>query len=207
MAASAAAGRSWDPAVSLRLGHPALVLLERCRGARPFRAILAHLLRLGLALETFPMSRLLHYATVVSSPRLTREAELLFQHFTPRPNLYIYNLMLSAAAARDSSSSPQAAALYRSMLASSVLPDQQTFLALLRSVEHLSAGRQVHAHVVVSGLHSRVYLRNSLIKMYIDAGDVETAELMFRSALVLDTVSCNIMLSGYVNEGCTLMAL
>jgi pentatricopeptide repeat protein len=153
------------------------------------------------------MSRLLHFATAVSSPRLTREAKLLFHHFTPRPNLYIYNLMLSAAAARDSSSPPQAAALYRSMLASSVLPDEQTFLALLRSVERLSAGRQVHAHVVVSGLHSRVYLRNSLIKMYIDAGDVETAELMFRSALVLDTVSCNIMLSGYVNEGCSLKAL
>jgi pentatricopeptide repeat protein len=88
-----------------------------------------------------------------------------------------------------------------------VLSDQQTFLALLRSVERLSAGRQVHAHVVVSGLHSRVYLRNSLIKMYIDAGDVETTEPMFRSALVLDTVSCNIMISRYVNEGCTLMAL
>ncbi|ONM18993.1 hypothetical protein ZEAMMB73_Zm00001d004471 [Zea mays] len=88
-----------------------------------------------------------------------------------------------------------------------VLLDQQTFLALLRSVECLSTGRQVHAHVIVSGLHSRVYLWNSLIKMYNDAGDVETAELMFRSALVLDTVSCNIMISGYVNEGCTLMAL
>lgn len=88
-----------------------------------------------------------------------------------------------------------------------VLPDQQTFLALLRSVERLSVRRQVHAHVVVSGLHSRVYLRNSLIKMYIDVGDVETIELMFRSALVLDTMSYNIMISRYVNEGCTLMAL
>nr|CAB3493278.1 unnamed protein product [Digitaria exilis] len=201
MAASAAAARAWDPAVSLRLGHPALVLLERCRGAAPFRAILAHLLRLGLAFETFPMSRLLHFATVVSSPRLTREAELLFRHFTPDPNLYIYNLMLSTAAARDSSCSSSASprravALYRSMLASSVHPDERTFLALLRSVERLSAGRQVHAHVVTSGLHSRPYLRNSLIKMYLDAGDVETAELMFCSTPVSDTVSFNIMLSG-----------
>ncbi|KAJ1293654.1 hypothetical protein BS78_01G085200 [Paspalum vaginatum] len=210
MAASAAAGRGWDPTVSLRLGHPALVFLERCRGARPFRGILAHLLRLGLAFETFPMSRLLHFATVVSSPRLTREAVLLFEHFTPRPNLYIYNLMLSAAASiRDSScSSPRrVAALYRCMLSSSVLPDEQTFLALLKSVERLSVGRQVHAHVVVSGLHSRAYLRNSLIKMYVGARDVEMAELMFFSALSLDTVSCNIMLSGYVNQGCSLKAL
>ncbi|OEL26804.1 Pentatricopeptide repeat-containing protein [Dichanthelium oligosanthes] len=212
MATSTAAGLAWDPTVSLRLGHPALVLLERCRGAAPFRAIFAHLLRLGLAFETFPMSRLLYFATAVSSPRLTREAELLFQHFTPRPNLYIYNLMISAAAASDSSSSSpssprRAAALYRSMLAASVHPDERTFLALLRSVERLSEGRQVHAHVVVSGLHSRVYLRNSLIKMYLDAGDVETAELMFRSTPVWDTASCNIMLSGYVNEGCTEKAM
>ncbi|CAN6297829.1 unnamed protein product [Urochloa humidicola] len=210
MAAGAAAGRAaWDPTVSLRLGHPALVLLERCRAAAPFRAILAHLLRLGLAFETFPMSRLLQFATAVSSPRLTREAELLFRHFTPRPNLYIYNLMLSAAGDSSSStSSPRrAAALYRSMLASSVHPDERTFLALLRSVERLSEGRQVHAHVVTSGLHSRAYLHNSLIKMYLDAGDVETAELMFRSTPVPDTVSFNIMLSGYVNEGCTAKAL
>ncbi|XP_062212372.1 pentatricopeptide repeat-containing protein At3g04750, mitochondrial [Phragmites australis] len=211
MAASAAAGRAWDPTVSLRLGHPALVLLERCRGgggARPFKAILAHLLRLGLAFETFPMSRLLHFATV-TSPQHVREAELLFQHFTPRPNIYIYNLMLSAAAARASSSSPplRAAALYRSMLASSLQPDEHTFLALLRSVERLSAGRQVHAQVVLNGFHSRVYLRNSLIKMYLDAGDVEMAELMFRSAPASDTVSCNIMLSGYVKEGSSGKAL
>ncbi|CAL4927263.1 unnamed protein product [Urochloa decumbens] len=204
--AAAAAGRAWDPTISLRLGHPALVLLERCHGAGPFRAILAHLLRLGLAFDTFPMSRLLHFATAVSSPRLTREADLLFRHFTPRPNLYIYNLMLSAAAAAGDSPR-RAAALYRSMLASSVHPDERTFLALLRSVERLSAGRQAHARVVTSGFHSRAYLRNSLIKMYLDAGAVETAELMFRSTPVQDTVSFNIMLSGYVNEGCTSKAL
>ena len=93
------------------------------------------------------------------------------------------------------------------MLASSVHPDERTFLALLRSVERLPAGRQVHAHVVTSGLHSRVYLRNALIKMYLDAGDVETAELMFCSTPVSDTASCNIMLSGYVNQGCTAKAL
>ncbi|PVH31239.1 hypothetical protein PAHAL_9G092200 [Panicum hallii] len=118
--------------------------------------------------------------------------------------------MLSAAAAeaRDSSSSARrAAALYRSMLASSVHPDERTFLALLRSVERLPAGRQVHAHVVTSGLHSHAYVRNSLIKMYLDSGDVETVELMFCSTPVSDAASCNIMLSGYVNQGCTGKAL
>jgi hypothetical protein len=59
----------------------------------------------------------------------------------------------------------------------------------------------VHAHVVVSGLHSRVYLRNSLLKMYLDAGDVGTAEAMFWRAPVLDLVSCNVMLSFRVRQG------
>ncbi|EAY91821.1 hypothetical protein OsI_13463 [Oryza sativa Indica Group] len=214
MASTAGAGRPpWDPTVSLRLGHPALVLLERCGGgARPFKAILAHMLRLRLAFETFPMSRLLHFATV-SFPHHARAAETLFEHFTPRPNLYIYNLMLSsaaaAAAAASSSPSRRPAALYMSMLASSIHPDEQTFLSLLKSVdaERRSVGKQVHAHVVVTGLHSRVYLRNSLIKMYLDAGDVEAAEAMFRCAPTADAVSCNIMLSGYVKGGCSGKAL
>uniref|UniRef100_A0A0E0P150 Pentatricopeptide repeat-containing protein n=1 Tax=Oryza rufipogon TaxID=4529 RepID=A0A0E0P150_ORYRU len=214
MASTAGAGRPpWDPTVWLRLGHPALVLLERCGGgARPFKAILAHMLRLRLAFETFPMSRLLHFATV-SFPHHARAAETLFEHFTPRPNLYIYNLMLSsaaaAAAAASSSPSRRPAALYMSMLASSIHPDEQTFLSLLKSVdaERRSVGKQVHAHVVVTGLHSRVYLRNSLIKMYLDAGDVEAAEAMFRCAPTADAVSCNIMLSGYVKGGCSGKAL
>ncbi|KAF0914670.1 hypothetical protein E2562_031131 [Oryza meyeriana var. granulata] len=200
-------GRPWDPTVSLRLGHPALVLLERCSGsARPFKAILAHMLRLRLAFETFPMSRLLHFATV-SFPQHARVAELLFEHFTPRPNLYIYNLMLSAAAVSSSPSRP--ASLYRSMLASSIAPDVQTFLSLLKSVdvEGRAVGKQVHAHVVVNGLHSRVYLRNSLIKMYLEAGDLEAAEAMFWCAPTADAVSCNIMLSGYVKRGCSGKAL
>ncbi|KAL5219176.1 hypothetical protein ABZP36_019860 [Zizania latifolia] len=197
-------GRPWDPTVSLRLGHPALVLLERCGGgARPFKVILAHTLRLRLAFETFPMSRLLHFATV-SFPQYTRVAEVLFEHFTPRPNLYMYNLMLSAAL---SASPRRPAALYRSMLASSIFPDEQTFLSLLKSVGRSSVGKQVHAHIVVNGLHSRVYLQNSLIKMYLDAGDVEAAEAMFLCAPADDTVSCNIMLSGYVKGGCSEKAL
>lgn len=93
------------------------------------------------------------------------------------------------------------------MLASSASPDEQTFLSLLKSVECASVGKQVHAHVLVNGLHSRVYLRNSLIKMYLDASDVEAAEAMFRCASMSDTVSCNIMLSGYVKEGCSRKAL
>ncbi|KAG8062550.1 hypothetical protein GUJ93_ZPchr0003g17071 [Zizania palustris] len=197
-------GRPWDPTVSLRLGHPALVLLERCGGgARPFKAIVAHTLRLRLAFETFPMSRLLHFATV-SFPQYTRVAEVLFEHFTPRPNLYMYNLMLSAAL---SALPRRSAVLYRSMLASSIFPDEQTFLSLLKSVGRSSVGMQVHAHIVVNGLHSRVYLQNSLIKMYLDAGDVEAAEAMFLCAPADDTVSCNIMLSGYVKGGCSEKAL
>ncbi|KAM0884415.1 hypothetical protein ACQ4PT_031011 [Festuca glaucescens] len=201
--AAATAARPWDPTVSLRLDHPAVVLLERCRGgARPFKAILAHVLRLGLAFETFPMSRLLYFATV-AFPQHTREGLLLFEHFTPRPNLYIYNLVLAAL----SPSQSRSVALYKSILASPAAPDERTFLALLRSVECPSVGKQVHAHVLVNGLQSRVYLRNSLIKMYLDAGDVGTAEALFRCAPVLDTVSCNIMLSGYAKGGFSLKSL
>jgi pentatricopeptide repeat protein len=197
MSTAAAVARTRDPTVALRLGHPALVLLERCGGgARPFKAILAHMLRLGLAFQTFPMSRLLYF---------THFGLLLFHHFTPRPNLYTRNLALAAL---SPTSTTRSVALYRSILASPAGPDERTFLALLRSVQHPSLGKQVHAHVLLTGLHSRVYLRNSLLKMYLDAGDVDTAEAMLRCAPVqLDTVSCNVMLSGYARGGFSVKAL
>jgi hypothetical protein len=48
-------------------------------------------------------------------------ANLLFRHFTPSPNLFIYNLMFYVAATRDSSSSSSSSS-------SSFSPHQATTL-------------------------------------------------------------------------------
>lgn len=57
-------------------------------------------------------------------------------------------MLSSATAAASSSPSRRPAALYMSMMASSIPLDEQTFLSMLKS-ERRSVGKQVHAHVVL----------------------------------------------------------
>lgn len=84
---------NWDPTVDLKLNHPSLILLEKCNSRIQFQQILGHMMRNNLVGQTFPMSRLLFFSAV-SHPENLELAILLFNHFTPYPNLYIFNTMI-----------------------------------------------------------------------------------------------------------------
>lgn len=86
-------------------------------------------------------------------------------------------------------------------------PNEQTFLSLLKSSINVSVGKQVHVHVIVCGLRSCIYLQNSLVKVYLDGGDVASARQVFDQMPEHDIVSCNIMLSGLGRQGCSTGAL
>ena len=191
----------WDPTVSLTLKHPTLVLLEKYRTSDQFKQILCQMMRLHLITQTFPMSRLLYFSAV-SHPENLKEAILLFNHFTPSPNLFICNIMVSAL----SFSARQSIDLYKFMLSACIYPDEQTLLALLKSCKNLSVGKNIHAHAVIIGFSSHTYLQNSLIKMYLENGRMGLAQQVFQQMHTKDTVSYNIMISGYSKMGCTLEA-
>ncbi|KAK9146514.1 hypothetical protein Sjap_006417 [Stephania japonica] len=193
---------NWDPTVSLNLAHPSLVLLEKCRTRTHFKQILAQMIRAHLTGQTFPMSRLLVFSAI-SHPENLDMAILLFNHFTPRPNLFIYNSLISAL----SFSSTQSFGLYCAMLRSYIYPDEHTFLSLLKAVSSLSHGKQIHGHAVVMGLSSYSYLLNSLIKMYLGNEEIVFAHQVFEQMPKRDVVSFNIMISWYSKEGYSLEAI
>ncbi|XP_010917604.2 pentatricopeptide repeat-containing protein At3g04750, mitochondrial [Elaeis guineensis] len=195
-------GSSWDPTVSLRLEHPTLILLEKCRNYDHFKQILAQMMRLHLITQTFPMSRLLYFSAV-SHPEHLNDAVHLFKHFTPHPNLYIYNIMISAL----SFSLSQSLNLYTSMLSSCILPDEHSLLSLLKSSKYTSEVKQIHGHVIINGFSSNVYLQNSLMKMYLETGKLALAQQVFQYMPNRDTVSYNIMISGHARKGYSMETL
>ncbi|XP_071697596.1 pentatricopeptide repeat-containing protein At5g19020, mitochondrial [Rutidosis leptorrhynchoides] len=76
--------------------------------------------------------------------------------------------------------------------------------ALKSSSSHstpLINGQHLHARIIKHGHDSNVFIRNSLISLYIKFGTLQDAESIFHSGNQSDRVSCNIMLSGYVNFG------
>lgn len=195
----------WDPTVSLSLNHPTLVLLERCESRNHFKQILAQMMRNHLTAQTFPMSRLLYFSAI-SHPQNTDIAILLFNHFTPSPNLYIYNTMVSALSA-SYTPAPQSFALYSSMLKSRIFPDKHTLLYLIRASECLAEGMQIHCHAIVTGLFGHGYLQNSLLKMYLENGQMDLAHQLFEEMPNPDAVSFNIMIVEYAKKGYSVEAL
>lgn len=186
----------WDPTVALELNHQALILLEKCSSRNHFKQILAQIMRIGLIGQTFPMSRLLLFSAI-SLPENLDMATLLFNHYTPYPNLYIYNTMISAL----SFSKTRSFSLYNSMLHSGIYPDKNTLLYLVQASEFVSEVKQVHGHAVVTGFFSHGYLKNSLIKLYLEKGSKGLAHKVFCEMSIPDVVSFNIMIIGNAKEG------
>lgn len=194
---------NWDPTVALKLNHPSLVFLEKCNSRFQFKQILGHMMRNNLMGQTFPMSRLLFFSAV-SHPENLDLAILLFYHFTPFPNLYIYNTMILGL----SFSTEKAFGIYGSMLQSGTCPDRQTFLYLLQTTKCVAEVKQIHCHAFIVGLlPEEEYLQNSLTKRYIDNGCFGPARQVFDEMLNRDVVSYNIMIVGFGKMGDILGAL
>ncbi|KAJ0078773.1 hypothetical protein Patl1_23297 [Pistacia atlantica] len=173
---------NWDPTVSLELNHPTLVLLEKCSSRDHFKQILGQMMRTNLIGQTFPMSRLI-LSTSITNPENLDMAILLFTYFTPRPNLYIYNTMISAL----SFSTGQAFVVYNSMLRLCFWPDKHTLLYLLKAAKYI--------------------IENSLIKMYTENGQMGLAHKTFLCMPRPDVASFNIMIVGYAKKRYSLEAI
>ncbi|CAH2055091.1 unnamed protein product, partial [Thlaspi arvense] len=194
---------TWDPLHSLELNHPSLVLLEKCNSRNQLKQILATIMRVNLIGDTFPMSRLILFSAV-TYPENLDTAKLLFLHFTPNPNVFVYNTMISAV----SSSKKECFALFHSMIRHSVSPDRQTFLSLMKASSLLSEVKQIHCHIIVSGcLSFGNYLWNSLAKLYMELGSLVFAEKVFDIMPEPDVSSFNTMIAGYAKKGFGLEAL
>ncbi|XP_063937134.1 pentatricopeptide repeat-containing protein At3g62890 isoform X2 [Daucus carota subsp. sativus] len=82
--------------------------------------------------------------------------------------------------------------------------DNYTYPILVQAMGsrgYVFEGRQVHNHVVKVGFEVDVYVKNTLISMYVGCGRVRDARKVFDGSGVRDLVSWNSMLAGYVMMG------
>ncbi|KAG8069307.1 hypothetical protein GUJ93_ZPchr0005g15486 [Zizania palustris] len=85
-----------------------------------------------------------------------------------------------------------------------VKPNSVTFIAALSACAAtgaLRSGKEIHAHVLRSGIGSEGYLPNALLDFYVKCGQTGYAWAQFSAHGEKDVVSWNIMLSGFVAHG------
>ncbi|KAF6151776.1 hypothetical protein GIB67_010350 [Kingdonia uniflora] len=86
---------------------------------------------------------------------------------------------------------------------SGLLLDNYTFPSVVRSCAVLSAlreGKETHCNVIKNGLGHDMFVRNSLVTMYAQSGDILSSELAFEGIVDKNIISWTTMVAGYVQN-------
>ncbi|KAE8055546.1 hypothetical protein FH972_012379 [Carpinus fangiana] len=85
-----------------------------------------------------------------------------------------------------------------------VVPNHYAFPLLVKVCAEIGSvreGEKAHARVVKFGFEADLFVRNSLIHMYLVCGRIGDARMVFDAGPDLDLVSWNTMIDGYVKNG------
>ncbi|KAK4739408.1 hypothetical protein R3W88_003105 [Solanum pinnatisectum] len=176
------------------------VLLLKCQNSKHFEQILSQMISTGFIRDTYAASRILKFSTDSLFIHVNYSHKIF--DYIDNPNGFICNTMMRAYLQRNQ---PQNTIfLYKSMLKNNVCIDNYTFPLLVQaSTVRLSEaeGKEFHNHVIKTGFGSDVYVKNTLINMYAVCRNLVDARKMFDESPVLDSVSWNSILAGYVQVG------
>ncbi|CAN6479634.1 unnamed protein product [Victoria cruziana] len=81
-----------------------------------------------------------------------------------------------------------------------IQPDVQTYSRMLKkctTMERLTEGRILHAHIMKSKFKNDLFFKNSIINMYAKCGSLEEAHSAFQNMSLRDMVSWTALLTGY----------
>ncbi|KAL3813427.1 hypothetical protein ACJIZ3_014695 [Penstemon smallii] len=117
------------------------------------------------------------------------------------PNSHLYNALIKACV--SNSEHTRAFRVFQEMQCSGTLPDNYTYLYLLKACSGLNYVKMIHAHVEKKNLYWDLFVLNSLIDAYSKCGlvGVTAAKMVFDVMEERDVVTYNSMISGLVKAG------
>ncbi|CAI0465720.1 unnamed protein product [Linum tenue] len=191
--------------IAIFSSHPTLQLLERCKTFGNLRQVHAQLLVTGLALHTYPLSRLLFVSSSSSPPAHT----LCIFNQIPNPTIFLFNTVISCFA--NHTNRTHTLHLFHEMQRNAnVRPNEVTLVAVIGACSNLGAlgqGAWAHRLVLKSGLNLNRYVGTALIEMYSKSGRVDFARQVFDQLPHRDTLCYNAMIGGFAMHGNGLQAL
>ncbi|KAL5581446.1 hypothetical protein UlMin_013888 [Ulmus minor] len=145
-----------------------------------------------------------HYSSSPSSPNL----RAWFNNFFDKTSVSSWNSLIADLA--RSGDSVEALRAFSSMRKLSLRPNRSTFPCVIKSCSglyDLCAGKQAHQQALVFGLEGDLFVSSALIDMYSKSGDLRDAREVFDNIPHRNVVSWTSMINGYVQKGCSRLAL
>ncbi|KAK7312051.1 hypothetical protein VNO77_35589 [Canavalia gladiata] len=131
------------------------------------------------------------------------DANILFSEFSNLKSTVLWTTLISGHIQNECSD--VALNLYQEMLNNNILPDQATFVTVLRACALLSSlqdGKEIHSLIFRTGFDLDEFTSSALVDMYAKCGDVKSAVQVFEElAVKKDVISWNSMIVGFAKNG------
>ncbi|MBA0815919.1 hypothetical protein Gohar_000638 [Gossypium harknessii] len=174
-----------------------LSLLPKCTSLKELKQIQAFTIKTHLQNDLNFLTKFINFCTKNPTFTSMEYAHKLFDNIS-QPDVVLFNTM---ARGYSRSNTPiQAIPLFSQLLSFGFLPDDYTFPSVLKacsSAKALEEGKQIHCLVIKVGLNHNIYICPSLISMYTECNDVDSARRVFDKMLDPCVISYNAIITGY----------
>ncbi|MQL96063.1 hypothetical protein Taro_028737 [Colocasia esculenta] len=185
-----------------------LSLLPRCRTPRDADQLHAHLLTTGLLRDPSATAHVV--LSLCSSPHaplrhLARRVSSAASCPPPRAgpgDPFLWNALIKSSS--HGADPGRALLTFSHMLSQGFSPDRFSFSLALKACSRTASfeeGSQLHAMLTKFGLHSDLYLQNSLMRFYCRCGSIKRARRLFDRMPLRDSISWNLIIDGYSKNG------
>ncbi|XP_023004947.1 pentatricopeptide repeat-containing protein At1g31430 [Cucurbita maxima] len=186
-----------SPQLSKLTKKSCIEYLRNCKSMDQLKQIQSQIFRIGLDRDRDTTNKLMAFCADPSVGNL-HYTERMFDYIQG-PSLFVYNVMVKAYAKRGIFR--KVLLLFQRLREDELWPDNFTYPFVLKAIGCLRdarKGEKVHGFVVKTGMVCDTYVCNSLMDMYAELGKVGNAKKLFDEMPRRDSVSWNVLISGYV---------
>ncbi|KAL5832596.1 hypothetical protein ACOSQ3_016270 [Xanthoceras sorbifolium] len=185
------------------LANETISKLKRCKTMKEFHQIHAHMIKTNLVNHTLTISKLIAFCSLSALPDSLSYASSVFRRIE-NPNHFIFYTLTKGSC--DYGDPLDSIAYYVQMVSYFNELDKIAFSlpSVLEACAKLRAskeGKQFFGQILKTHLWCDPFVSNSVVRMFLELGEIELARCVFDKMPKRDLISWNSMITGYLRVG------